>query len=139
MFICFIMIFKSSLTCWRYPHHFILGGTQLILIWVMDLYAISQIGHFWNYIFNPQEFSAYTSSPVNSTYFAAPAVLHLGAPAVLLFLFRSPCCAASWSPCCAPLSGTPAVFQLIWRECRCQQNLLLTNTKNYAGRDRTKL
>jgi hypothetical protein len=31
------------------------------------------------------------------------------------------------------------VFQLIWRECLCQQNLLLTNTKNSVSRDRTKL
>ena len=55
------------------------------------------------------------------------------------FFSHSPYCAVSWSPCCALLSGTPAVLQLIWRECLCQQNLLLINTKNYVGRDRTKL
>jgi hypothetical protein len=77
-----------------------------------------------------------------------PSIQHLTQPLLCCILepllcssytFRSPCCAASWGPCCAPLSGIPAVFQLIWRECRCQQNLLLTNTKNYVGRDRTKL
>jgi hypothetical protein len=67
-------------------------------------YAISQIDHFWNYIFNPQEFSSNTSSPVNSTHFATllcssfcfapPAMLHLGAPAVLLFL--EPLLCSSW-------------------------------------------
>ena len=78
-----------------HPHPYTFN---MSLIWEFisgyDHYAISQIGHFWNYIFYPQEFSSYTSSPVNSTPFAVPAVLHLGAPAVLLFL--EPLLCSSW-------------------------------------------
>ena len=88
-----------------HPHPYTFN---MSLIWEFisgyDHYAISQIGHFWNYIFNPQEFSSNTSSPVNSTHFAAllcssfcfapPAMLHFGAPAVLLFL--EPLLCSSW-------------------------------------------
>ena len=60
-------------------------------------------------------------APLSS--FAAPAVLHLGAPAVLLFLFSQPLlccilehlvCSSFWNPCCVPVDLTgvslPAKF-----------------------------
>ena len=82
MFICFIMIFNSSLT-------------------VEGTHTTSSV--LWT-------FMQFHKLVISEITFLTPRIQFLYFIPRQFNTFRSPCCAASWSPCCAPLSGAPAVL-----------------------------
>jgi hypothetical protein len=109
---------NSSLTCWRYPHHFILGGTQLILICVIHHWHVEgthttsflrALSWFSSELWTFMQFVIYEITfltPKNSVLILhPPSIQHLSQPLL---------CSSFWNPWCAPVDLTgvslPAKF-----------------------------